>query len=203
MSRRISPWLRFPSGRLVPRDCGEILDRAWNARRELPRGRAYKEDRDARRVASGMEPTSVAFWGFSWRGPLNGSSFAQASWTLARLATKLHTGEESQCALLAAPRPSGFSRFFDRRRSSLTILVIQHQTRFIPSRPVRAVASDRDLQPRLSYLFSVWYTFYIFPYVFTPILVWFLFSFSFSFFPIIQTFSFIRSQSACEVLRIF
>lgn len=59
MSRRISPWLRFPSGRLVPRDCGEILDRAWNARRELPRGRAYKEDRESSRIRNGTYQCSV------------------------------------------------------------------------------------------------------------------------------------------------
>jgi len=52
---------------------------------ELLRRWACKDRGAERHVAfAGMEPTSVAFWGFSWRGPLNDSAFAQASWTLAR-----------------------------------------------------------------------------------------------------------------------
>jgi len=46
--------------------------------------------------------------------PLNDSSFAQTSWTLARLATKLRTGEESQMR----PRGTGTFRFPDSSTSA-------------------------------------------------------------------------------------
>lgn len=67
----------------------------------------------ARLASCRWKPTSVAFWGFSWRGPLNDSSFAQTSWTM--LARRSYLRSKNLNAF-----PTIFVFLWPRRRSVVT-----------------------------------------------------------------------------------